>query len=193
MILVVSFGESYIGPHMASDKKYYIRAGAHSGPASHFLVESIRLRRGLDKPVLRGMIKSSSNRSDIEQLVILALNDATALDVTISLDPLPKALEGNFKNRFPLTIPVIDKNYPFTMDISIFGKRSKVFGEKPVNLSLTYKDVAGRIFSDSYLIDPRRSTAPMQLSKDIRHEIKQAIESISSEIKSLRDGFERKK
>jgi len=158
VILVISFGESFIGPHMASDKKYYIRAGAHSGPASHFLVESIRSRRGLDKPVLRGMIKPSNNRSDVEQLVILALNDATALDVTMSLDPLPKSFEKHFEDRFPLTIPVIDKNYPFTMDISIFGMRSKIFGEKPINLNLTYKDIVGRTYSDTFLLDPRRST-----------------------------------
>jgi len=36
------------------------------------------------------------------------------------------------------------------------------------------------------------TTAPMQVGKDIRHEIKQAIESVSSEIKKLRKEFEEK-
>lgn len=186
VILVVSFGESYNGPHMALDKKYYIRAGAHSGPASHFLVESIRSRKGLDKPLLQGMIKSSDNNMDVQQLIIFAINDAVALDVNVSLDPLPKILEKEFKDRFPLVIPVIDKRYPFSMDISIFGAREQLFGEKPIKLRLSYKDIVGRIYSYSCLIDPKRSTAPMRVGRDIRYEIKKAIESISSEIKRFR-------
>ncbi len=40
VVLVIRFFESSIVPHMAYDKKYYIRAGAHSDGATHFQVES---------------------------------------------------------------------------------------------------------------------------------------------------------
>jgi len=39
IVLVISFGESVIAPHMAYDKKYYVRAGAHSGPEIIFLLK----------------------------------------------------------------------------------------------------------------------------------------------------------
>jgi predicted HTH transcriptional regulator len=37
VVVVIAFEESFSGPHMATDNKYYIRAGAHSDPASHYL------------------------------------------------------------------------------------------------------------------------------------------------------------
>jgi predicted HTH transcriptional regulator len=38
VVLVVAFGESFDLPHMAPDNRYYVRAGAHSNPANHYLV-----------------------------------------------------------------------------------------------------------------------------------------------------------
>lgn len=41
IVLVIGFEESSNAPHMAYDGTYRVRAGAHSEPASHFLVEAI--------------------------------------------------------------------------------------------------------------------------------------------------------
>ena len=73
-ILVVSFGVSVVGPHMAQDKKYYVRAGAHSGSVGHFIVEAIRARRGLQKPILCGLIRRNEHKPNTMELAILALN-----------------------------------------------------------------------------------------------------------------------
>jgi predicted HTH transcriptional regulator len=73
VVLVISFGESFSGPHMAPDKKYYIRAGAHSGPASHYIVEAIRARRGLQKPLLRGVLRLHPQKPNIVQLAVLSM------------------------------------------------------------------------------------------------------------------------
>jgi len=50
VIAAISISPSNIGPHQATDKKYYIRAGAHTEPASHYLVEAIWARRHMQKP-----------------------------------------------------------------------------------------------------------------------------------------------
>jgi len=192
IILVVAFGESYIGAHMAYDKKYYIRAGAHSGPASHFLVEAIRARRGLDRPLLRGVLKKNDTKPNSEQLVVLALNNAVALDVQITFEPFPKAFEEHFKTDFPLQIPAIDRNNPFIMEISFFGLRDKVFGENAVKLVLTYSDIAGREFKEEHEIDPHKNLGPLKIGHDISEEIKKAIEELTKTINNLNYNLSKK-
>ena len=41
VVLVVAIYESHIAPHMAPDYHYYIRAGAHTLKAKHFIIDSI--------------------------------------------------------------------------------------------------------------------------------------------------------
>lgn len=93
VILVIAFEESLIAPHMAQDNKYYVRLGAHTAPAGHFLIESIRAKRGLIVPLLRGILKSSNTNPDIIQLLVVASNEAPALEVEISFDPFPKMFD----------------------------------------------------------------------------------------------------
>jgi len=52
-VFAIKFDQSHIGPHMAPDCRYYIRAGAHTVQANHFIVESIRARRSAFHPILR--------------------------------------------------------------------------------------------------------------------------------------------
>jgi hypothetical protein len=56
-VVMIGFATSDVGPHMAPDNRYYIRAGAHTVPASHFLVEAIHARRGLRLPLLRHLVR----------------------------------------------------------------------------------------------------------------------------------------
>ena len=181
VIVIIVFGESFLGPHMAMDKKYYIRAGACSSPASHFLVESIRSRRGLSEPLLRGTLRFSSRDNNIVELVITSLNDTTALEVEVSFEPPTKALQEFYKDKFPLIIPIINKYNPFIMDISIFPSGKQVFGENSVYLLIKYQDITGRIFEDKQLLDPSKSLGPMKISgTDNLKEIKRELEKISN-------------
>jgi len=186
VVLVMSFEESIIAPHMAYDKKYYIRAGAHSEPASHFLVEAIRARRGLQKPLLRGLLKMHDEKSYIVELVILALNQP-ALNVELSFDPLPKIFEehSSFSDKFPLRIPVIEQNFPFRMDISMFPGGTQVFGDVPIYLKLSYQSLSGETFTEQQLLDPNRNMPPMQSGSKTLDDIEKILKELTQHVKNI--------
>lgn len=186
VILVITFEESNIAPHMAYDKKYYIRAGAHSGPASHFLVEAIRARRGLQKPILRGLLKMHDEKSHIVELVIITLNQP-ALNVELSFEPLPKIFteHDEFSNKFPLKIPIIEEKFPFRMDISMFPGGKEVFGNIPLTLKLNYQSLTGEKFSEEQLLDPSKNMPPMQSGAKSLDKIEKALQELTKEMKNL--------
>jgi hypothetical protein len=188
VVLAIAFEKSSTAPHMARDEKYYIRAGAHSGPAGHFLVEAIRARR-IEKPLLRGLIRFHDKKPRTVQLHIVTLSDAPALDVKISFDPLPKMFQS-VKHLLPLHISVISRQFPFSMDISHLHIGEKVFGDKPVTLHLEYKDYLGEVFQDTQSIDPNDSLGPIEIGAEITVEIRKALEKIAKEIARLRTHLE---
>lgn len=183
VILVIRFLESCNVPHMAYDKKYYIRAGAHSDGATHFQVESLRALRQLSKPNLRGVMRSHPDKPKIEELLIVSISDAVALDTKLTFNPFPLAIKNHFQDDFPLEIPVIDKNNPFRMDISGFGIRDQAFGEEPVKLILTYCDVVGNQYSTEHLISPYKNLQPMMIGDDVHERLVKAIEKLTEKIR----------
>lgn len=183
VIIIICFHESFSVPHMAYDKKYYIRVGAHSGAANHFLIESLRSLRGKTRPYLKGVMKYHPTKPKIEQLAIIALNESVALDVRLNFDPLPIALRDHFSDDFPLEIAAIDKNNPFTMEISGFGFREEAFGEKPVLLKLEYKDILGNTFKSEQEISPHKNLQPMMIGDDVFKELVRAINKLTSKLK----------
>lgn len=182
-VIVICFYESNLVPHMAYDKKYYIRVGAHSGAANHYLVESLRSLRANTKPNLRGIMKYHPTKPRIEQLVIIALNEGVAIDVKVNFDPLPLALKEHFSDDFPLEIAAIDKNNPFTMEISGFGFREQAFGKDPVMLKLEYKDVLGEIYKSEQEISPQKNLQPMTIGDDVFKELVEAIENLTKKLR----------
>src|SRR5262249_36987859 len=106
-VFLIGYGESDLGPHMAPDNCYYIRAGAHTVPASHFIVEAIHARRGLRTPLLRHIVRRKPGNASVLQLGIVALSEVPAIDVSILPDPLPEWLAKWSMNKFPLQVPVI--------------------------------------------------------------------------------------
>jgi len=184
VVIIILFEESY-DVHMAYNYKYYIRTGAHSNPANHFLVEALRSRRGLMKPLLKGVLKLSENKPNVVQLVILALNNSVALNVKLSFNPLPISFEEYFKEKFPLTIPAIDKDNPFTMDLYVFTITKKTFGENPVELILKYNDIAGNKFKEKQIIDPSLNLGPMLIGPEILEKIQNSIEKIENSLRII--------
>jgi predicted HTH transcriptional regulator len=51
-VLGVDFAPSTAIPHQSGDHRYYIRAGAHTVPAPHFIVEALLASRHFHKPRL---------------------------------------------------------------------------------------------------------------------------------------------
>lgn len=191
-VVVIGFEESYVGPHMASDNKYYIRAGAHSNPASHFLIEAIRARRGLEKPLLVGLIRRHLRKSHTLELVILSGNDAPAFDIRLNFEPLPNTFQGYSGNRFPLKISAIDKLHPFLMEISFWGPNSsKDFSEKPVELQLEYKDIIGRTYAHNQLLELLEGIGPMRFGDEPIDELRKSVDKISTEMNWFRKNFDR--
>jgi hypothetical protein len=191
VVLLVAFGESNNAPHMAPDKRYYVRAGAHSDPAGHFLIEAIRARRQVQKPMLRGLLRANPQTVRIIELVVMNLNDTPALDVRLSFEDLPATVQRQFDDRLPLYIPVIDRLHPFSMDASWFGMEDNGFGEYLIKLNLRYNDLAGRAYEDVQLLDPPRNIAPLGPGEQNGLSTPKSLQDRSTQIKRLRQAIER--
>jgi hypothetical protein len=141
VILVIYFHESYIGPHMAHDNRYYIRAGAHTVPAKHFIVDAIWAKRHFSKPRLTHLFRLKPDNPSVIQLGILALTNSAAIDIEVNLLPIPPILSRNDCTRlFPLKISMIDQENPFFFDITIYNNARENFGNA-VQLIVDYKDL----------------------------------------------------
>ncbi len=188
VVLIIGFEESYLLPHMSADNRYYVRAGAHSNPAGHYLVEAMRSRRGLLQPVLKGLVRKHERKAGVLELVVLAVNDTPALDVSINLDPLPKFFARNeyTQYQFPLMVPVIDHQNPFHMDLTTLRNRRAWLGSNPVYLDLIYRDMTGRSFSDRQLIDHERNISQLELTARRSTFSEKTLEKMLKEMKKLR-------
>lgn len=163
-VFLIGFCESEIGPHMANDNCYYIRTGAHTDPASHFIVEAIRARRGLRTPLLSHIVRLKPGNSKVIQLGIVALNAASAINVCVQADMLPKSITvAQLDESFSLRCPFISEQFPLFFDISLM-----MIGRvelPPFNIKLTYSDIANRTYDQSFEVDIERQLGP-NLSSD---------------------------
>jgi predicted HTH transcriptional regulator len=64
-VLVVAVHESHVGPHMAPDRHYYIRAGAHTVSAKHFIVDAIWAKRHFSKPRLTHLFRVKPDQKEV--------------------------------------------------------------------------------------------------------------------------------
>jgi hypothetical protein len=183
VVLVVAFGESYDLPHMAPDYRYYVRTGAHSNPANHYLVEAIRARRGLRRPLLRGLLREHQRKIGIIELVIVAVNDLPALNVEIDFEPLPIFYAREYGDSFPLRVPIIERDNPFRIDVATFQNRAEWFGNQPVTLKLSYEGIRGKVYYDQQQLDPLHSLSPAQFrTKDNTNK---PLRKLSKQIRAL--------
>ena len=179
VVLVVAVEESYTGPHMY-DHKYYIRAGAHTEPAKHFIVEAIRAKRYHSKPKLTYLFRLKPNREKILQLGILSLTDAPAMDVYIQLSPVPESLKVR-ENDFPIKVSVIDQRNPFFFDVSLFSGSDTAFGNEII-LTIAYKDLLNIEYNYEIVIGVNNSTQPIVIGNDYQEKISKTLEEIKNNI-----------
>jgi hypothetical protein len=186
-VFLVGFGQSEIGPHMAPDHRYYIRAGAHTVAGSHFLVEAVRARRGLTRPLLRSTLRHKPGNRRVIQIGIVALSDSPALDVEITMQPLPPFLE-QVVDRFPLRVPVISAQVPFffDFDLPVFGR------DRPsVELFLMYHDLVGREYQTRTAVDVERQMGPVLLATTEAEEIKKELGDVTNSLRTLATGLDK--
>jgi hypothetical protein len=180
-VVLIGFAASESGPHMAPDNRYYVRAGAHTVPASHFLVEAIHARRALRAPILRHVVRRKPEGGGVLQLGIICLNDAPALNVEITLDPPPRWLV-KWGAGLPLVVPVISRETSFYFDFHIL-----TIGQEPrptFQVHLKYTDLADKAHQAILAVDVDKQMGPSLGSGNELKELERGLGKIADAIKS---------
>jgi hypothetical protein len=181
-LVVAQFFHSASAPHMACDKKYYFRNGAQSIPASHYLVEAIRLRANYDRPVLACRLTMSTTRYNAIQLEVFTINKTNAYNVKISFSNKSKLFHP-IQDVFPLVIPIISDGYPFVMDVDNYGYRSSSWANGKICVDLEYENENHDKYSQQFTLDEYKELPPKQLADNILAKIVTAIQEIPPAIK----------
>jgi hypothetical protein len=154
-VLVIAFGDSSSGPHMASDSRYYLRAGAHTAPASHFIVEAIRARRGLSAPLITFLLKRKDDSSFRSEMELINLSPVPAIDLTVTIIP-PPSLLLNRGTPGEVRIRVLDTLHPALIPFSHVAPGSDwVRADEPHRMLLEYRDTLGREYREEKSFLPR--------------------------------------
>lgn len=177
VILAISFPESHSAPHMADDKKYYIRAGAHSVPASSFIVESIWAHRSVSKPLLSHAIREKPGNVSVVQIGVVALNSSPAIDVEFQIDPLVGMLR-HLEKYFPIRLPIVDQNTPFFVDCMMYHQIDSELPDE-VAVRLKYRDINGREYSYKSTRPLKEAINPIRIGSDPLEKIARAIEKLA--------------
>lgn len=183
VVLLVGIHESYAGPHMASDSHYYIRAGAHTVKARHFIVDAIWAKRHFSKPRLTHLFRLKPDKEEAIQLGILALTDAPAIDVKITVLPLPRMIQ-HCESIFPLQVSMIDRNNPFFFDVTTYFQAERNFGEN-VDLEVEYYDLSRNFYNYRSKIEVTGSVSPISIGNDNPAKVVKALESINKVLLKL--------
>jgi hypothetical protein len=181
-VLLVAIHESYAGPHMAPDQRYYIRAGAHTVPAKHFIIDAIWAKRYFFKPRLTHLFRRKPEQEQTIQLGIIALTNGPAVNVKINISPLPQMIQ--LGSLFPIHIPVIDRINPFFFDVSIYYPNKELW-EKDLYLEVEYYDLAGNSYVYQTKIEVSGSVSAITSAKDHPAKMVKALESINKVLLKL--------
>jgi hypothetical protein len=170
-VLVAAFGESFAGPHMAPDGRYYVRAGAHTVRASHFLVEAIRARRAVNDPQLAIILRVDPDNSYRTQIGVVALTEAPALDVEMSFSSLPPILARVKPPISRFRRAVVDRMNPFYLGYTVFAHNEKKWlaADREITVQISFRDILGRAHSVERTLDgiselgpPPLDTSPLE-------------------------------
>jgi hypothetical protein len=183
-VLLVVIHESYFGPHMAPDNHYYIRAGAHTVQAKHFIVDAIWAKRHFSKPRLTHLFRLKPEKEQAIQLGILALTEAPAVDVKITISPPPQMMKAHEK-LFPLKLPFIDRHNPFFFDVATFFQAEEQFG-KGIHLEVEYYDLSANRYTYETPIEVVGSLPPITIGNDHPEKMVRTLEKIEKTLSGLR-------
>ena len=185
IVLVVRIEESHLVPHMGPNHRYYIRAGAHTDPVQHFIVEALWAKRHFSKPRIAHLVRPKMDNQEIIQLGIVALTDAPAINVRVQVSTLGQAPTHmrSLEIDFPVEIAGIDRQTPFFFDVTTRAcvERKEV---PDIELSVTYQDVAGNEYKYDSTISVASSLPSLRFFKNER--IEKALESISETLREFR-------
>ena len=176
-VLAIYFLPSSTIPHQSTDHRYYIRAGAHTLPAPHDIVDALYAKRHFRNPRLVHLarLKYYTSKTSFLHIEIIAATDAVALDVAIELS---RKSSEELHLTFPIMVPIIDRDHSF-------GFRFQVLRKPPFTCDLVigYRDVKNHAYSYTAQIDASKCVPAGNLDlgavgqiADRLGEIKHAIE-----------------
>src|SRR5262245_6984603 len=119
--------------------------------------------------------------TDIIQLAVLALTEEPAINIAVSLDPLPEMWKDSTA-LFPLKLPLLDRSTPFYLDVTTFYAAEERLGPN-VRLRVEYEDLAGNDFNYTATLDVR-SITPWKLGTPANEKMASSSESIDKTLKA---------
>ncbi|MCL6751788.1 putative DNA binding domain-containing protein [Nostoc sp. CCCryo 231-06] len=183
-VLLVVIYESYFAPHMAPDNHYYIRAGAHTVQAKHFIVDAIWAKRHFSKPRLTHLFRLKPEEKQAIQLGIVALTEAPAVDVKITISPPPQMMKS-YEKLFPLKRSLIDRQNPFFFDVATFFQAEERFG-KDIRLEVEYYDLSAKRYIYETPIEVVGSLPLITIGNDNPEKMVRTLEKIEKTLSGLR-------
>ena len=183
-VLLVVIHQSYFAPHMAPDNHYYIRAGAHTVQAKHFIVDAIWAKRHFSKPRLTHLFRLKPEKEQAIQLGIIALTEAPAVDVKITISPPPQMMKS-YEKLFPLKLSLIDRKNPFFFDVATFFQAEERFG-KDIHLKIEYYDLSAKRYIYETPIEVVGSLPLITIGNDNPEKMVRTLEKIEKTLSGLR-------
>ena len=192
VVLAIEFLRSSNPPHMSSDHRFYIRAGAHSAPASQFILDALIAKRTFNSPRLAHILRLKPDDHQVIQLGVIAINDTPAENVQITLDPLP-AIWSTETDVFPVQVRVIDRQHPFFLDLTTFTMADQRLGHD-VKLRVTFTDSTGKARNYDAPLAVTKEIAPWTLGGNTLKNIAKSLDKLAkgnAELKRIREGIDR--
>jgi hypothetical protein len=131
--------------------------------------------------MLRHVVRRNPESAGALQLGIICLNEAPALNVEITLEPLPGWLE-RWGSRLPLVVPVISREAPFYFDFHLL-----TMGQESIptfQARLKYADLADRTHQVALAVDVDKQMGPSLARGNEFRELERAVERVAEAIKN---------
>ena len=183
VVAAASIYPSELGPHQASDHKYYIRAGAHTVSANHVIVEALWARRYMRKPILVHALRAKPGASQVVQIGVVSATDTPALNVEITLSPLNGALR-RMEKYLPIKLPVVDQSNPFYLDGGIMHMADDELADD-VKLTVKYEDYAGNVYHYKNEHPLLQSLSPHTIGSNATEKMAKALGNLEKPLKAL--------
>lgn len=180
-VAILTFARSRQIPHMAQDNRYYIRVGAHTEPASQFLVEALLAQRTVSQPYLVHALRFKPGSESLIQLGVVATNDTPAFDVEIDVLPPPEDWKKD-EAVLPIRLPMVDRQNPFYADLGVaFGLDAVI--PPDAKIRITYHDRAGEKYEYTHSLNVERAIGPTRYQSKGIQDVASHLEEIVRELR----------
>jgi hypothetical protein len=177
-LYAIEYPSSALAPHMSPDKRYYIRAGAHTVPANNFIVESLWAKRLVGKPRLVHAVRVRPDDREAIQFGVVSTNNDVALNVRVTVTPLMGTIQKTEK-YWPLTAAIVDRANPMFFDYINFSRISANIDQE-TTIHIEYEDLSGNNYEyeEKFLI--ASSIGPLKIDQN---KVVLALEKIAQALK----------